>query len=808
MKKFLAVITALVTLVLAAIIVIPFVVDVDKYRPQIVQAVNDRINGKFDLGKLSLSLWGQIRVEVAGVQLADSQGRKMVSVKDAFFHLPFASLWTGSPLLTFKMQKPELAVVKDKSGKLNLLSLMKAEPAAPPASAAPIQGRFVIPGLAAQARLGVEILSASLTYQDEALSREPQRVRDLNLIFKDISLSRPTQFEVWAEIDSQMGISGPFRISGEGTPHLNHGQFDYATLSIKADFDSIEVKLPGFFEKRKGVVANAVGILKASAQEVSIQKFDLKFFNAEFNTTGSITHLAPKQGEAAAAPVAQVTIQSNEIALKPWSELIPMLKDFELGGSANFQASANGPAGQLNYQAKLALEKITAKAPMLKAKPQIDGTVKIITDQIENFTMSVKAPGNDLQISGKLVSFTKPHLDLQVTSGGMDLDQLIDFPPPAPAKSSAQTGGGSGGSGSGGSEQSSGHPVDKKAAVDFDALLIPLRENKMMQALVVNMGVNMKMLQAYQVKMADLMSKVSFKDLVGSIDQFSMGLWSGSIKTNATMDLKPKAPAYRFNAEVAGLDLKQAVSSQKPMFKNTLLGKASFKIVGSGSSFNPGSATKNLNAKGNLKVEKATFATIDVGKMAADAINQTVSKLGDKIPALKGKGLGGAPGRESRYDIVQSDFSIVNGIFSAPNFVAKAEPKQGIDLKGDTTLGLTDFSIKAAWELSDTYNFTNARDLSVEQAGVKVDHILAEGERPVRFPVHVGCTMLSPCYSYTEVPEFLGKVAMANTTHAVEGKAKAELKKRAEEKAKELLQNAPPGIQEKAKDLTKKLFGG
>ena len=55
-------------LILLAIIVIPFVVDVDKYRPQIVSAVNEQINGKLELGQLKFSLWGQIRVEVGGVK--------------------------------------------------------------------------------------------------------------------------------------------------------------------------------------------------------------------------------------------------------------------------------------------------------------------------------------------------------------------------------------------------------------------------------------------------------------------------------------------------------------------------------------------------------------------------------------------------------------------------------------------------------------------------------------------------------------------------------------------------------------------
>ena len=46
-----------------AALIVPLVVDVDKYRPQIQEATNQKINGSLELGKLKLSLWGQIRIE-------------------------------------------------------------------------------------------------------------------------------------------------------------------------------------------------------------------------------------------------------------------------------------------------------------------------------------------------------------------------------------------------------------------------------------------------------------------------------------------------------------------------------------------------------------------------------------------------------------------------------------------------------------------------------------------------------------------------------------------------------------------------
>src|ERR1019366_3992172 len=89
-------------LILIAMIVIPVAVDVDKYRPQIVQVANKHLNGKLELGKLTLSLWGKILVRIDGLKLMDSQNHQLISVQDAFIHIPFSSFLSGSPALNFK----------------------------------------------------------------------------------------------------------------------------------------------------------------------------------------------------------------------------------------------------------------------------------------------------------------------------------------------------------------------------------------------------------------------------------------------------------------------------------------------------------------------------------------------------------------------------------------------------------------------------------------------------------------------------------------------------------------------------------
>ena len=784
-KKLAIAFGGLVAILIVAIIVIPLVVDVDKYRPQIVGKANEYLNGKMELGKLSLSLWGQIRVEVDGLTLSDPAGRQVVAVKNAYFHLPFTSILSGSPELTFKMDQPDVNVIKYKSGKINVMGLMKPTPAEAPAS-----HNMALPAIATRARLGIDLKDAHLTYKDELTGLDTKV--DLNVIIKDLSLSRPMDLEVWSDLNLTLGktfaLKGPIRLTGKAQPVLAGQKFDHLTLSANLDGDNLEMNSPGMFEKKKGMALNGKLALTASADVAKLESLVLKFFNAEVKASGELTHLQAV-GTAPANPLVNLSLESNAIDFKPWVELVPMLKDFDLGGTAQLTANVNGPANKINYKAEFKVDGLTAKAPKLKAQPRIDALVSIVTDQIDHLTMTMKAPGNELSIQGKLASFTKPHGEFQVTSSGMDLDQLVDFPPPAAAKAPAQASG----------DTAVGKTDAAKAPVaNYDAMLDSLRKNKIAADTAINVGVNIKLLKAYNVKMTDIGGKLYFKDMVAGLDAFTMKVFNGSTKSYFAANLKPQAPTYRFGSGVDGLSLAQAVESQLALFKNTMVGTLHFDIAGEGASFNPDPAMQNLKARGNLKVAQANFTTIDVGKMVSEALNKSIEKVGEKVPQVKGKGLHSIPSGKTKYDLVSSDFTIAGGIFTAPNFVAKAAPNDGIDLRGDVTVGMKEKSLKTNWEVIDTYDLTGAKAISVDQAGVHVDHILAEGNGPIKFPIHAGCTLLAPCYSYTEVPEYFAKVALGNVTNAVAGRAKAEVQNRVQNAIKNV---APAPVQDQLNKL-------
>ena len=73
MKKLGIALIILLGIFSATALLLPLFINVDKYRPQIVEMANQKINGTLEVGKLSLSLWGQVRIEA---QWSETSGFK------------------------------------------------------------------------------------------------------------------------------------------------------------------------------------------------------------------------------------------------------------------------------------------------------------------------------------------------------------------------------------------------------------------------------------------------------------------------------------------------------------------------------------------------------------------------------------------------------------------------------------------------------------------------------------------------------------------------------------------------------------
>ncbi|NDD90906.1 hypothetical protein EBZ37_02310 [bacterium] len=708
--------------------------------------------------------------------------------------LPFSSILSGSPRVTLQMIKPSIDIVRNADGQINALALFKK--GSPSASGTDSQGKastppggsaeeslrtqVEIPAVLARARLGFEVRDGSLRYVDEQKKIDTS-VERLRVLLPEASILRPTSLSVEADINTKVGkdlsLAGPVIFSAVINPVISSGSMKEVTASMEASGSDLQIDLPGLFQKKKGVALGLTGKLGFSSDRLRLDALTAKLHESEITLSGTVEQ--PAAAQASDGPQLQVRAVSKSVDLASLAGLMPILDPYKVSGSSSLEMEVKGPVSLMRYNGKVSFSSVKFSHPKFKVEPKLDGSIQIATNELQDIQVNVTGPGSDLKVSGKLQDFLKPRIALSIESSALDLDQWINLgSPKAAAKSAAPAKEEPVARSQGKAEKpavSTGGVSN--ASVDFDALLEPLRKNAIASATTLQTDIQIKKCKVYHVALSNLRARATLQNLVFALQDASFEVFDGRVLSSMKLDLKPARPTYSFTSKVDGLQIQKAVESQLALFKNTLFGSLSAQAAGSGSSFNPDSAMQSLSMKGSFEVRKAKFATLDVGKMVFDGINQSIAKVAEKVPPLKGKQLGAMGNRESLYEIIRSDFQLNGGKFTAPNFSAKAEPKNGLDLSGSLSVTLKDLGLQGRFDITDTYNLTKAEELSVDIAGVTVPRLLAEKGKPVRLPIVVECTVSKPCPKYMDLAEHFTRVALANTSGAAGERAKSEAKK-------------------------------
>lgn len=218
----------LIVLIIVALLVIPMFVDVQQYKPEIEKKISEATGRPFTIrGDLDLSLFPWAGISFSDLHMGNPPGFKekdFVSVK--FFEARVKLL----PLITkdiqvkrFVLEGPRIVLEKDKSGRTNWEGLGKpsAQEITKPQEEKPGE-KLPIKSLAVGE---FAIKKGSLLWIDHAKG-ESKEVQDINLILDNVSLDRPIQLALSANVDGKplelKGNLGPVgKDPGKGTLPLD-----------------------------------------------------------------------------------------------------------------------------------------------------------------------------------------------------------------------------------------------------------------------------------------------------------------------------------------------------------------------------------------------------------------------------------------------------------------------------------------------------------------------------------------------------------------------------------------------------------
>ncbi|HEX3738928.1 MAG TPA: AsmA family protein [Terriglobales bacterium] len=308
MKLALKIVGIVIAVLIVIIIVLPFVVNVNNYRPRIESELTNALGRNVTVGNLSLSLW-------SGSLTADN-----IAIADdpSFSTSPFIkaqSLNVGVEMLPLIFSKtlhvtdltlsqPQVNLLRDRSGKWNFSTIGSASPtkktgAAPPSSAgqapAPAEATKTSPATpespkeatnpksesSIEQNLSVgklNIKDGQVSIADTAKATKAHVYKNVNLTVKDFSYTSQFPFTLAAELPG----GGTINLDGTAGP-INPNDASITPVQAKLDVKNFDVGASGFIDPSSGIsgvasfngTVNSNGTQAQSSGDATIDRLKL-----------------------------------------------------------------------------------------------------------------------------------------------------------------------------------------------------------------------------------------------------------------------------------------------------------------------------------------------------------------------------------------------------------------------------------------------------------------------------------------------------------------------------------------------------
>jgi hypothetical protein len=756
-KKLLIALVALVVLAAAAIVVTPMVYDVDaKLRPQIEAEAAKNLNGTLKIGKMSLNLLRGVFIEIDGVDLkASGLKDSVVKAEKASLEIPFASLLGGELQVKLNLVKPEINVIKDKSGKFNFNYLIKDQPAAANQNQGP-QGQASASGPANlsflnNVDLDVAIHSATIVNKDFQTGFSTT-INDYSLRLENLGFGKDINLEASAKLNvkptKDILLDGVVKIKGQANVEWGSNGFQSLLSQLELDLSQTKAVVKGLVNKNKGVPLTLDLTAKMNDKSIQLEALDFVVNDLRLKTTGSVSSFDPLRFD--------LKVDSSLMNLEQWQKIVVPLGQFQVAGILSMNLELKGGKDSLQYGGNIHLTEGGVSLPGFKNPVSaIRASLNLSNDNLKIKEISALIGSSSINLNGSLKNFNAPNISIGLYSPNISASDFIapmsDEEKRAKVEAAKQD-----------QPELTEEQIQKMVMGPIDQLKqIPILRKLKLKA-------NVKVDQLYYEKInaSNFVSDIEYAGLVVKLSKARMDIFNGKTVMVSTVDIRGAKPKYLLKAKTAKLDTVAFTEAFMAQMKGSLTGlmSADFNIDGMGAS--KSDLKTYLKGSGGFKLENGTWSGLQAMKM-----------VGEKLSSIKGaKKAADSVKIGNQFKTFEGKFNIANGKFNLTNLIMDlTEARTAITGRGSVDFDMnTNMVASILAPLHNPPKKIQSRDGRAE------------------LPIEITGKITSPKIGWEKM---LRKVAGAY----IETKAKKEAKKAIEKEAQKLLDS------KKAKDFMKKL---
>jgi len=298
-RKIIYIVGGLIVLLLLVAVLLPFMVDANKFKPQIESAAESALGRKLAIGNIRLAIFsGGVSVEDIGISEDPKFGSgSFLSAKSVAVGVDLMPLIFSRQVHVtgVTIDQPEVTLLRSASGEWNF-STLGAKGAATPASSTSSSGSAA--NVSVQK---IEIRNGKLIVGQSGTNAKRHEYDQMNLTASDLSYTSQFPFQFSATTPG----NGSIKLTGKAGP-LNQTDAAQTPLETSLEIHGLDLTSTGFVDPSSGIagVLDFAGTLSSDGQQA----------NSKGKITASKLKLVPG-GSPAGQPV-QVDYDTN-YGLKP-----------------------------------------------------------------------------------------------------------------------------------------------------------------------------------------------------------------------------------------------------------------------------------------------------------------------------------------------------------------------------------------------------------------------------------------------------------------------------------------------------------
>lgn len=641
MKKLLKIIAGLViltfVLIIAAMVILPMVIDPNDFKPQIVDAVKQQTGRDLQIeGELGLNVFPKVGLSLGKTQLSNAAG---------FGEKPFASMQSVNiqlalmPLFSKQVEMDEIVIDglslnlhRNKAGKNNWddLAAGHAEKADDKNSA---DGRGKGQQLQSLRIGGINIRDANISWQDETTDDHYQISR-FSLVSGEIQPDQPVDIELTSQFSSKKHeANGTLNFAGNVLVALESGAIKVNGMRLGAEVDAKQV-MAG--RVKLGVESKAIsfksseqqlepadmlinlefdiqepklkGDLKTTAKvsaDLTAQKFNLNNLMTEINANGEPLNNRETN--------VKLNVSALQADLKAQTAKLDGLQLNALGLAINGQMSGNAILSELpKFNGRLDLAQFNAREVLKALGQEVPKTAdeNVLKKVSAGFAVAgsskmvsmknLKVVLDDTNLTGQMSinDFSKQAVAFDLNVDTIDLDRYL--PPPT----------------EGGKVETPAKP----AAADAEAEIFPVETLRKLNA---NGTARIGELKVNNLKAADIVVKL--KANAGHVNvKPSAKLYKGKYDADATIDVRKQTPEIKSSSKLNGVQIEPLLKDLQGDAKLAGATNTNFSITAKGNTAN--AIKKTLNGNASFSFTNGALVGVNIAKILREGLAKLEGK--------------------------------------------------------------------------------------------------------------------------------------------------------------------------------------